>query len=92
MDDSQFVDVGRHVVGAMLDGMIDMRSRDVPMPPEVEAVGWLFAEKLSLIDSIGGMEWRRRIADGEVSAEAADVLRKAGVEGAVPDAWAGAVG
>ncbi|MCW5833935.1 MAG: hypothetical protein KIS78_16160 [Labilithrix sp.] len=43
--------------------------------PELEALGWLFAERAGLTDSIGGNEWRNRVADGEVSQEARALLR-----------------
>jgi hypothetical protein len=46
------------------------------LTPEQEAAGWRYAERLGLIDSIGGAEWQSRVEKGLVSLEALSLLEQ----------------
>ena len=50
------------------------RGSEGSLHPCDEALGWILAEKLGLIDGIGGAEWNRRVEGGSVTPEAAQLI------------------
>jgi hypothetical protein len=60
----------KRLTAEILDGRIG---------PEVEAIGWLLAGHFGLTDSIGGSEWKHRVAAGSVSPAAIAALVSVGV-------------
>jgi hypothetical protein len=43
------------------------------------ALAWALAPHLGLTDSIGGGEWRERVASGDISPAVVKILREAGL-------------
>ena len=61
-------------------------TRQADLSPEQETLGWALAERLGLIDGIGGVEWRHRLESRGVSPAAAALLLNAGWKAATVEA------
>ena len=71
----------------MLQGLIrDLcELPDLVLSPDEEALGWVLAAKLDLIERIGGSDWEERLAKGSIRPSVCDALRKAGFDTPTPE-------
>ena len=61
----------------LIERLVGTRAQVYGLAPELEALGWLLAERLCLTDAIFSTEWVRRVEDGDVSPEAVQVINAA---------------